>query len=60
MHTGKITGPAKPKQRNGEGEAAHAGRRHLVLGSDIIIFVEMARLPAVFPIEIGWHGDTAG
>jgi hypothetical protein len=60
MHSGKIAGPTKPKQRDRQGKTAYTGWGYLLLWCDVAVFVKMARLPSVFPVEVSWDGDAAG
>lgn len=60
MHSSKVASPTKPKQWNRQSEAAHTGWGYLLLWCDIAVFVKVARLPPVFPVEIWWDGDAAG
>lgn len=60
MHALKGPGPAEPEEGNGQREGTDAGRGHLVLWGDVSVVVEIPRLVAVFPVEVGWDDDAAG
>jgi len=60
MHASKVACPAEPEERNGKSEGAYDGGRHLIFGCDVAFFIEVARLVAIFPVEVAWDGDAAG